>query len=112
MKRQFLSIVAAAVAGLAFTALPAQAQPKAPEKVTLMLNWYLYSEHAPFFLGKERGFFSEEGLVPRDDDVREGQQALEGVVADDRARQVAAKIGYLTAVQQGSSDLALNFLGG
>ena len=32
-------------------AAPAQAQTKSPEKVTLMLNWYLYSEHAPFFLG-------------------------------------------------------------
>ena len=43
MKRQFLSIVATAVAGLAFSAFPVQAQTKAPEKVTLMLNWYLYS---------------------------------------------------------------------
>ena len=70
MKRQFLSVIAASIAGLAFTALPAQAQSKAPEKVTLMLNWYLYSEHAPFFLGKERGFFSEEGI---DLEIQEGR---------------------------------------
>jgi hypothetical protein len=26
----------------------------------LLLNWYVYSEHAPFFLGKERGYFDQE----------------------------------------------------
>jgi NitT/TauT family transport system substrate-binding protein len=89
MKRQFLSIVAAAVAGLALTALPAQAQSKAPEKVTLMLNWYLYSEHAPFFLGKERGFFSEEGI---DLEIQEGRGSAV------TAQAVAAKsvtFGYI-----------------
>lgn len=40
------------------------------EKVTLMLNWYLYSEHAPFFLGKERGFYEQEGI---DLDIQEGR---------------------------------------
>ena len=89
MKRQFLSIVAAAVAGLAMTELPAQAQSKAPEKVTLMLNWYLYSEHAPFFLGKERGFFSEEGI---DLEIQEGRGSAV------TAQAVAAKsatFGYI-----------------
>src|SRR5438477_2386140 len=46
----------------------AQAQPK--DKVVLMLNWYLYSEHAPFFLGKERGFYDQEGI---DLDIQEGR---------------------------------------
>jgi len=46
----------------------AQAQPK--DKVVLMLNWYLYSEHAPFFLGKERGFYNQEGI---DLDIQEGR---------------------------------------
>lgn len=36
------------------------AQPK--DKVVLMLNWFVYGEHAPFFLGKERGFFEQEGI--------------------------------------------------
>ena len=35
-----------------------------------MLNWYLYSEHAPFFLGKERGYFDAEGI---DLDIQEGR---------------------------------------
>ena len=46
----------------------AQAQPK--EKVVLMLNWYLYSEHAPFFLGKARGYYDQEGI---DLDIQEGR---------------------------------------
>jgi len=46
----------------------ALAQPK--DKVVLMLNWYLYSEHAPFFIGKERGFYEQEGI---DLDIQEGR---------------------------------------
>jgi len=33
------------------TALPA----KAADKVVLMLNWYVYGEHAPFYYGKAKG---------------------------------------------------------
>jgi ABC-type nitrate/sulfonate/bicarbonate transport system substrate-binding protein len=39
----------------ALAAGPAAAQAK--DKVVLLLNWYTYSEHAPFYLGKERGYF-------------------------------------------------------
>jgi NitT/TauT family transport system substrate-binding protein len=65
-KRNTLRGVAAAV--ILSSALPVMAQPK--EKVVLMLNWYLYSEHAPFFLGKERGFFDAEGI---DLEIQEGR---------------------------------------
>jgi NitT/TauT family transport system substrate-binding protein len=44
----------------ACTAFSGQALAK--DKVILMLNWYLYSEHAPFFLGKEKGYFDQEGI--------------------------------------------------
>jgi NitT/TauT family transport system substrate-binding protein len=47
-----------------------QALAQGKEKVTLLLNWYLYSEHAPFFLGKEKGFFDAEGI---DLDIQEGR---------------------------------------
>jgi NitT/TauT family transport system substrate-binding protein len=47
---------------------PVAAQPK--DKAILMLNWYVYSEHAPFFLGKERGYFEQEGI---DLDIQEGR---------------------------------------
>jgi NitT/TauT family transport system substrate-binding protein len=34
----------------------------AADKVTLMLNWYVYGEHAPFFYGKEKGIYAKNGI--------------------------------------------------
>jgi NitT/TauT family transport system substrate-binding protein len=42
----------------------------AADKVTLMLNWYVYGEHAPFYYGKEKGIFAAEGI---DLDIQEGR---------------------------------------
>lgn len=68
MKRRVLMhTLAAAVLAAAFTT-PAQAQAK--DKVVLLLNWYVYSEHAPFFYGKERGFYADEGI---DLEIQEGR---------------------------------------
>src|SRR5678815_3441974 len=58
----------AAAALLALAASPVFAQGK--EKVVLLLNWYVYSEHAPFFLGKARGYYDQEGI---DLDIQEGR---------------------------------------
>jgi len=63
-----LKRLALACAILALAGTQAVAQNK--EKVTLLLNWYLYSEHAPFFIGKEKGFFDAEGI---DLDIQEGR---------------------------------------
>jgi len=52
----------------ALVAGPALAQGK--DKVVLLLNWYVYSEHAPFFLGKARGYYDQEGI---DLDIQEGR---------------------------------------
>jgi NitT/TauT family transport system substrate-binding protein len=60
-----LAVTATVAAGLAS---PSFAQTK--DKVVLMLNWYTYSEHAPFYLGKEKGFFDAEGI---DLDIQEGR---------------------------------------
>jgi NitT/TauT family transport system substrate-binding protein len=67
MKRRLAVRLAAALA-VAAAAAPALAQPK--EKVVLMLNWYTYSEHAPFFLGKEKGYYDAEGI---DLEIQEGR---------------------------------------
>ena len=61
-----LTCIAAAL--VALTAAPAFAQGK--DKVVLLLNWYVYSEHAPFFLGKARGYYDQEGI---DLDIQEGR---------------------------------------
>ena len=70
-------IGAACAAALASSlAMPALAQPK--EKVVLLLNWYVYSEHAPFFLGKEKGYYDAEGI---DLEIQEGRGSGPGVQA-------------------------------
>ena len=51
-------IGAASVALMAFAAVPAQAA----DKVVLMLNWYVYGEHAPFYYGKAKGIYAAEGI--------------------------------------------------
>jgi NitT/TauT family transport system substrate-binding protein len=34
----------------------------APTKVTLTLNWIAYGEHAPFYYGLKKGFYTAEGI--------------------------------------------------
>ena len=65
--------IAALAAGLA---CPAIAQTK--EKIVLLLNWYVYSEHAPFFYGKEKGYFDAEGI---DLEIQEGRGSAVSVQA-------------------------------
>jgi NitT/TauT family transport system substrate-binding protein len=80
MKRLLL----AAAAVISFS-LPAAAA----DKVTLMLNWYVYGEHAPFYYGKEKGIYAAEGI---DLEIQEGRGS--GVVT----QAVAAKttnFGYV-----------------
>lgn len=60
----------AAAALAASVALPGLALAQAKEKVVLMLNWYVYSEHAPFFLGKAKGYYEAEGIEL---DIQEGR---------------------------------------
>ncbi|TMH36053.1 MAG: nitrate ABC transporter substrate-binding protein, partial [Betaproteobacteria bacterium] len=68
MKRRALIQTLTAAALAAGLVVPAQAQTK--DKVVLMLNWYVYSEHAPFFLGKEKGFYDAENI---DLEIQEGR---------------------------------------
>jgi NitT/TauT family transport system substrate-binding protein len=79
MKRIVLALCAMLIAGPAVAA----------DKVTLMLNWYVYGEHAPFYYGKEKGIFAQEGI---DLEIQEGRGS--GTVA----QVVAAKtvqFGYI-----------------
>jgi NitT/TauT family transport system substrate-binding protein len=67
-------VIFAAVLACVMPSIRAQAADKA----TLLLNWYLYAEHAPFFLGKERGYFEKEGI---DLDIQEGRGSVPTVQA-------------------------------
>lgn len=60
----------------------------AADKVTLLLNWYNYGEHAPFYLGIERGYFAKEGIEL---DVQEGRGSGATVQATAAG---SATIGY------------------
>jgi len=60
MLRLLITIGAMLIAGPALAA----------DKVTLMLNWYVYGEHAPFYYGKEKGFYSAQGI---DLEIQEGR---------------------------------------
>jgi NitT/TauT family transport system substrate-binding protein len=42
----------------------------AADKAVLMLNWYVYGEHAPFFLGKAKGIYAANGI---DLEIQEGR---------------------------------------
>jgi NitT/TauT family transport system substrate-binding protein len=60
-----LLIVIALLAGCAQQAAApevTEAADTGPVKVDFRLNWTLYGEHAPFFLGVDKGFYSDEGL--------------------------------------------------
>jgi NitT/TauT family transport system substrate-binding protein len=70
MFRKSLLVTVLAVAGMLAASLPLTASAQGKDKVVLLLNWYVYSEHAPFFLGKERGYFDQEGI---DLDIQEGR---------------------------------------
>ena len=41
---------------------PSQGSSAGTKKVTLMLNWVPYGEHAPFYYGLKKGFYKDEGL--------------------------------------------------
>ena len=68
MKRRSIALSAISFFAISLFCSSAIAQQK--EKISIMLNWYLYSEHAPFFLGKEKGYFEAEGI---DLDIQEGR---------------------------------------
>ncbi len=51
--------LALVLALLAF-ATPAQAQP---QKLTLLLDWFVNPDHGPLFVAQERGYFGEAGLT-------------------------------------------------
>ena len=81
MMRLFL----AALVAVCFAASPAAAA----DKVVLMLNWYVYGEHAPFYYGKEKGIFAAEGI---DLEIQEGRGS--GVTAQAVAAK-SANFGYV-----------------
>jgi NitT/TauT family transport system substrate-binding protein len=65
-RKEIMRWILAVAAMLAWTAAPAAAA----DKVVLMLNWYVYGEHAPFYYGKAKGIFAAENI---DLEIQEGR---------------------------------------
>src|SRR5437667_12463986 len=63
---RFVTAISAALIWTALSVLPASAA----DKVVLMLNWYVYGEHAPFYYGKAKGIFAAENI---DLEIQEGR---------------------------------------
>ena len=74
-RRKLIGATCAAALALGM-ATGAMAQTR--DKVTLLLNWYVYSEHAPFFIGKAKGFYEAEGI---DLDIQEGRGSAVSIQA-------------------------------
>jgi len=77
--------------------LTAAGTVSAADKVSLRLNWYLGGLHSPFYLGVERGFYTDEGI---DLTLNEGRGS---VVA---AQNVGAKSDTFGMSDAGSLMLA------
>src|ERR1700742_4901253 len=61
-----VACLATVLTGVMLTALPT----RAADKVVLMLNWYVYGEHAPFYYGKAKGIYAAENI---DLEIQEGR---------------------------------------
>ncbi len=61
---RLLRLVAALALVASLAPLPASvgAQQKPLRKMTLMLNWYPYGEHAAFYYGVEKGYYRSAGI--------------------------------------------------
>jgi NitT/TauT family transport system substrate-binding protein len=94
-RRSILSLGAATVATLGLAACGGGASGGAPaagsggtKAVTLMLNWYPYGEHAPFYYGVQEGIFKKHGI---DLTIKAGQGSTKTVQA---AGQGQADFGW------------------
>src|SRR5882724_6537532 len=55
---RFLAAFSSVMIWMALAVAPAAAA----DKVVLMLNWYVYGEHAPFYYGKAKGIYAAENI--------------------------------------------------
>jgi len=84
---RFMHRLAAVIGVLAAVAFATPAC--AADKVILLLNWYIYGEHAPFYYGLEKGLYKDEGI---DLEIQEGRGS--GVTAQAVAAKTAT-FGYV-----------------
>ena len=89
-RRQFLQRAAAASLALPFGRALAQSKPL--EKISLMTSFRVFGGDAPFFVGREKGYFSERGI---------DLEILEGTGSSNTAKVVAARSAHVGEVDGG-----------
>ena len=77
MKSYRYFVLAAALVALAVSSATAIAA----DAVSFRLNWYLGGLHAPFYYGKERGFYAAEGIDLTINEGRGSVATVQGVAA-------------------------------
>src|SRR5580698_7973347 len=88
----------------------AMAQDHPPDKAVLMLNWYVYSEHAPFFLGLERGYFAKEGIDLQIQEGRGSAPTVQAVAAGTADFGYADVASVIKAATQGAPVITTGVL--
>ena len=98
MKR-WIGAVSAAL--MVFATMPAQAA----DKVVLMLNWYVYGEHAPFYYGKAKGIYAADNI---DLEIQEGRGSA---VTTQAVTARTADFGYVDVPTMFAALVILALLG-
>ena len=100
MQRRTWIVSALAGAALAAAAVPAALAQSTP--VSLRLNWYLGGLHVPFYYGKERGFFSAEGIDLTINEGRGSANTVQVVAAGSDTFGMADSSSLITAASKGA----------
>jgi NitT/TauT family transport system substrate-binding protein len=103
MRNLFVSLLGATLVAALAGITPAAGA----DKVSLLLNWYLQGSHAPFFLGRERGFYQDEGIEL---EIAEGRGSARSVqLVSNKDYQFAMADGgtLMTAVAKGLEAVAV-----
>ncbi|KTG16197.1 MULTISPECIES: CmpA/NrtA family ABC transporter substrate-binding protein [unclassified Guyparkeria] len=106
LKRTAMSLAAAAFAGSALTALPAQAEVGYAEKEALTFGFIKLTDMAPLAIAYEKGFFEDEGLYVTLEAQANWKVLLDGVITGEldgahmlAGQPLAATIGYGTEAE-------------
>src|ERR1044071_6195389 len=93
-----LRSIIAALAALTASATFAAAQ----DAVSLRLNWYMGGLHVPFYYGKEKGFYKEEGIDLTINEGRGSANTVQVVAAGSDTFGLADSSSVIAAAAKGA----------
>ncbi|HMR29902.1 MAG TPA: ABC transporter substrate-binding protein [Geminicoccaceae bacterium] len=91
----------------ALVGLAAAAPADAADKASLLLNWYMQGAHAQFFLGRERGFYADEGIELEIAEGRGSARSVQLVSNGDYQFGMADGGSLMTGVSKGLEAVAV-----